>query len=345
MTDKQYNGMTVHYVVCDVQTLDNTVGVWYNEIKKTDGWDGSMYKLKFKQGDITKSNCECIVNAANNSLLGGGGVDGAIHRAAGPELLAECRTLGGCKTGEAKITKGYALKAKWIIHTVGPIYSGAEEDAQVLASCYRNSLDLAKAHAIRSISFPAISTGAYGYPKRESVFIALNTVIQWLRDHSDYDMTVEFCSFDEFMYAYYRGIYDTMTLSLEEQYRRYYAFAAKNNVRRVGAIEMRLADEPFEKMQRGEKTVEIRLYDEKRQKIEVGDAITFYKGESRDEWISATVVGLHRFASFKELFRSDLFPKTGCGDSTPDEAAENMYRYYTREQEKQWGVLAIEIRK
>lgn len=153
-------------------------------------------QVQVVQGDITKLDCDGIVNAANRSLLGGGGVDGAIHRAAGPELLAECRTLHGCRTGEAKITKGYRLKAKYIIHTVGPIYSGTAEDAAQLADCYRNSLDLAKEHDVHSIAFPAISTGVYGYPLEDAAEIAVKTVAQWLEDHADYAMQVIFCCFD-----------------------------------------------------------------------------------------------------------------------------------------------------
>ena len=153
-------------------------------------------QIHVEQGDITKLDCDCIVNAANRSLLGGGGVDGAIHRAAGPELLAECRTLHGCRTGEAKITKGYRLKAKYIIHTVGPIYSGTAEDAAQLADCYRNSLDLAKEHDVHSIAFPAISTGVYGYPLEDATEIAVKTVAQWLEAHADYAMQVIFCCFD-----------------------------------------------------------------------------------------------------------------------------------------------------
>ena len=153
-------------------------------------------QIQVVQDDITKLDCDCIVNAANRSLLGGGGVDGAIHRAAGPELLAECRTLHGCRTGEAKITKGYRLKAKYIIHTVGPIYSGTAEDAAQLADCYRNSLALAKEHDVHSIAFPAISTGVYGYPLEDATEIAVKTVAQWLEAHADYAMQVIFCCFD-----------------------------------------------------------------------------------------------------------------------------------------------------
>ena len=153
-------------------------------------------QIHVEQGDITKLDCDCIVNAANRSLLGGGGVDGAIHRAAGPELLAECRTLHGCRTGEAKITKGYRLKAKYIIHTVGPIYSGTAENAAQLADCYRNSLNLAKEHDVHSIAFPAISTGVYGYPLEDATEIAVKTVAQWLEAHADYAMQVIFCCFD-----------------------------------------------------------------------------------------------------------------------------------------------------
>ena len=165
-------------------------------------------QIQVVQGDITKLDCDCIVNAANRSLLGGGGVDGAIHWAAGPELLAECRTLHGCRTGEAKITKGYRLKAKYIIHTVGPIYSGTAEDAVQLADCYLNSLNLAKEHDIHGIAFPAISTGVYGYPLDAATQIAVDTVTDWLQSHVDYDLRVIFCCFD----ARTAQVYQTRTL-------------------------------------------------------------------------------------------------------------------------------------
>jgi len=142
--------------------------------------------LELVQGDITAQETDAIVNAANRTLLGGGGVDGAIHRAAGPELLAECRKLGGCETGEAKITKGYRLKAKHVIHTVGPIYHVEGKRApELLASCYRRSLELASQHKLQSIAFPSISTGAFGYPLKEAAPIALKTVMDYLSHHPE----------------------------------------------------------------------------------------------------------------------------------------------------------------
>jgi O-acetyl-ADP-ribose deacetylase (regulator of RNase III) len=159
--------------------------------------------LELSQGDITEQDTDAIVNAANLTLLGGGGVDGAIHRAAGPELLAECRTLGGCETGDVKITKGYRLKARQVIHTVGPVYRGEGKRAPVLlASCYRRSLEIAAANRLKSIAFPSISTGAYGYPLEEAAAVSLRTVVDFLRSPGDIEL-VRFVLFGEEAYRTY----------------------------------------------------------------------------------------------------------------------------------------------
>ena len=142
-----------------------------------------LERISIQQGDITKLAVDAIVNAANSRLLGGGGVDGAIHRAAGPELLAECRQLGGCPTGEARITKGYQLPARHVIHTVGPIYQGRPEDARLLKGCYVSSLTLAAERHLASIAFPAISCGVYGYPLEDACQIAITTTLDFLEDH------------------------------------------------------------------------------------------------------------------------------------------------------------------
>jgi O-acetyl-ADP-ribose deacetylase (regulator of RNase III) len=163
-----------------------------------------MDKIKLIKGDITRLKVNAIVNAANTTLLGGGGVDGAIHRAAGHELLEECKTLGGCPTGEAKITKGYKLPAKFVIHTVGPVWQGGKKNEEnLLASCYKNSLKLASEHKIKTIAFPNISTGIYHFPKKRAAEIAIREVKSYLAEHSEI-IKVIFAVFDEENYNIYR---------------------------------------------------------------------------------------------------------------------------------------------
>jgi O-acetyl-ADP-ribose deacetylase len=162
-----------------------------------------MAHLEVIEGDITRLDVDAIVNAANESLLGGGGVDGAIHRAAGPELLAECRTLRGCPTGEARITRGYRLTARHVIHTVGPVWNGgSSNEPGLLARCYRNSLGLAEQHGLKSIALPAISTGVYGYPKEQAAEIAVREV----RAHAGSLSQVIFCCFDRATAELYRTL-------------------------------------------------------------------------------------------------------------------------------------------
>lgn len=168
-----------------------------------------MGQIELVKGDITRTTVDAIVNAANSTLLGGGGVDGAIHRAAGPELLEECRTLNGCETGQAKLTKGYRLPSKYVIHTVGPVWHGGSQNEEtLLADCYRNSLRIAEEKKLASIAFPNISTGIYGYPKNLAAKIAVSTVKDFL-SNSQYIEKVLFVAFDEENYTLYHVLLHT----------------------------------------------------------------------------------------------------------------------------------------
>ncbi len=167
-------------------------------------------RLEIIEGDITRQKVDAIVNAANTSLLGGGGVDGAIHRAAGPALLEECRKLGGCPTGEARITGGYNLPAKWVIHTVGPVWRGGNRaEDELLAKCYRNSLALAERHSVKTIAFPSISTGAYRFPLERAVRIALREIKNFLAHNRTLEKIVIVC-FEKRVYKAYKSALEEM---------------------------------------------------------------------------------------------------------------------------------------
>ena len=172
-----------------------------------------MTRIEIIQGDITRQAVDAIVNAANTTLLGGGGVDGAIHRAAGPELLAECRTLHGCKTGEAKLTRGYRLPARFVIHTPGPVWHGGDRhEPEMLASCYRSCLELAAANGLKTVDFPSISTGVYHFPLDRAATIAIGTIADFLGAHPEIERVRMVC-FD----ARTKGYYDAALRALEER--------------------------------------------------------------------------------------------------------------------------------